>query len=439
MLLRSSYFTLSIIVAVFSANDAAFAQNANTLSNPIYDKCVREVVGPNAYYGNGRPAWPEGLNNTIYNCVQKAQTAKPQQDVAPPSQQQSTQERRQPAPPANVGNARATIEAQQLRDEAARLKAEAEAARRQAEKAAAEAKAEAEAARKMLSDSRGPAVSNVMIAVPDATAAVNNDNAIALNKRIGELAGQISVLQTVLKEQNDLKKTATPETSGAFDNSVTAIEKRIDALKKEYSERDRNFSKYLTSIKPNDRDLYLTARKASEIYPKIPYYIPGTSETGEFWVEPTVSDKGDMSFSFKFIDIQASIDKVRGKIDMTLPEIEDAQKALFKLYEWSVIAHKQKIRKNFEKRVTCFPSSECPPDGERIDGKASTEVRFNVYEDGSTAGRIQRNKGRFIEGYNISIDSAMLLQAYLNHVIKEAKMEFNAGTQDKKSLDKLFQ
>ena len=33
----------------------------------------------------------------------------------------------------------------------------------------------------------------------------------------------------------------------------------------------------------------------------------------------------------------------------------------------------------------------------------------------------------------------MLLQAYLGHVIKEAKLEFDSGTQDKKSLDQLFQ
>ena len=119
------------------------------------------------------------------------------------------------------------------------------------------------------------------------------------------------------------------------------------------------------------------------------------------------------------------MEKVRETIVMSLPQIEEAQKALFKLQAWSEIAHQQKLRRNYEKRVTCFPMSECPPDGERADGKASTEIRFNVYEDGSTAGRIQRNKGLFVEGYNLSIDSAMLLQAYLAHVIKEASIEFN--------------
>jgi hypothetical protein len=189
--------------------------------------------------------------------------------------------------------------------------------------------------------------------------------------------------------------------------------------------------------KPNDKDLYLTARRASEIYAKIPYYIPGTRETGEFWIEPTVTDKGELLFGFKFVDTEASVEKVRGKIDMTLAEMEEVQKALLKLHEWSELAHSQNVQK-YEKRVICFPVKDCPPDDERIVGKSSTEIRFNVYEDGSTAGRIQRNKGLFVEGYNVSIDSALMLQAYLNHVIKAAKLEFNSGTQTKKQLDEIF-
>ena len=79
-----------------------------------------------------------------------------------------------------------------------------------------------------------------------------------------------------------------------------------------------------------------------------------------------------------------------------------------------------------------------PPDGETVAGKSSTELRFNIYEDGSTAGRIQRNKGCYVEGYNMSIDSALLLQAYIAHVISEAKLDFRQGTQTKDDLNKMF-
>jgi hypothetical protein len=234
-----------------------------------------------------------------------------------------------------------------------------------------------------------------------------------------------------------LKKDANVEVRVSVEETITALNNRIKQLKSEFDVKDEEFSRYLTSVRPNDRDFYLTARRASESYPKIPYYIPGTKEIGEFWIEPTVTDKGELSFGFKFVDTEASVEKVRGKIDMSRPEIEDVQKALLKLHEWSDKAHSENVR-SYEKRVICFPEKECPPDGERIDGKSSTEIRFIVYEDGATAGRIQRNKGLFVEGYNVSIDSALMLQAYLNHVIKAANKEYTSGRRSKKELDDMF-
>ena len=266
--------------------------------------------------------------------------------------------------------------------------------------------------------------------------AINSNNAGAANGRIADLEAQIKVLTTVLQQQQTLGIEKIDQSSK--EATISALNDQINKLKNEYSLIDKNFNTYLTSIRPNDRDLYLTARKASEIYPRIPYYIPGTSESGEFWVEPIVSYKWEVLFNFKFVDHNARIETVRNTIVMTNSEIKEAQQAFLKLHEWSLIAHAEKIRKSYEKRAICFPAEQCPLDGEKADGMSSTEIRFNVYEDGSTAGRIQRNKGRFVEGYNVSIDSAMLLQAYLAYVITEADKEFKAGTQDKKSLDGLF-
>ena len=266
---------------------------------------------------------------------------------------------------------------------------------------------------------------------------VTAENAQAFNKRIGDLSGQIATLTKVVGEQSEIQKNASVAVRGSVERTITALNSRIEKLKSEYDEKDKTFSTYLTSIKPNDRDFYLTARRASESYPKIPYYIPGTTEIGEFWIEPTVTDKGELLFGFKFVDTEASVEKVRGKIDMSRTEIEGVQKALLKLHEWSDKAHSENVR-SYEKRVICFPEKECPPDGERIDGKSSTEIRFIVYEDGATAGRIQRNKGLFVEGYNVSIDSALMLQAYLNHVIKAANKEFTSGRRSKKELDEMF-
>ena len=89
----------------------------------------------------------------------------------------------------------------------------------------------------------------------------------------------------------------------------------------------------------------LPHEKPRKFTPRSPDDIPGTNETGEFWVEPNVSDFGEMQFGFKFVDIDFSAEKVRQTIVMSLPQIEDAQQALFKLHGWSEIAHQQKLRK----------------------------------------------------------------------------------------------
>ena len=153
---------------------------------------------------------------------------------------------------------------------------------------------------------------------------ITSTNASSINKRIADLNAQISVLALVIVEQNEQKKTATAEVQPSYQRTIDAVTVYVDELKREQSSIDNAFNSYLTSVKQNDKDLYLSARKASEIYPKIPYYIPGTSETGEFWVEPIVTDKGEMRFGFKFIDTRATIDKTRAQIDMSLSEMSMA-------------------------------------------------------------------------------------------------------------------
>ena len=105
---------------------------------------------------------------------------------------------------------------------------------------------------------------------------------------------------------------------------------------------------------------------------------------------------------------------------------------------WAKVAHDKHIRgRDYSQRAACFPVDQCPAEGAaKRTGTSSTEIDFKVYEDGRTAGRIQRNKGQFAEGYNISIDSAKMLQAYLNYVLTEGKANLrpaqvaraNAGT-----------
>lgn len=274
-------------------------------------------------------------------------------------------------------------------------------------------------------------------------AALSEEDSAALNKvadDVANLTAQISVLERMLANQKQLEEKAPQEEKVTISATIQIINSNINDRKKNLKSEDQKLHGYLTSVTPNNRNQYLTARRASEIYPRVPYYIPGTEEIGEFWVEPFVTDKGEQRFKFHFMDPKSPNDNKRETIEMSRDELSQVQQGLFKLYEWSNKAQEQKIRKIYSKRAICFPERECPADGEKGEmGRSSTEVRFQIYEDGATAGRIQRNKGKFEEGYNVSIDSALLLQAYSTFVLTESDFDYKQGTQSVKDLDAMFQ
>ncbi len=159
---------------------------------------------------------------------------------------------------------------------------------------------------------------------------------------------------------------------------------------------------------------------------------------GEFWTEPVVSDSGALSFSLKFVDPKSVNDKVRATIMLTSMELDRTQKALLKLVNWSKVSHEKGVRRAFTKRIDCFPAATCPEEGKKRDGVASTEIVFQVNDEGATSGRIQRNKGLYDESYNISMESAVWLQAYLNHVLRDGQSEFEAGSRSNDELKDLF-
>jgi hypothetical protein len=119
-------------------------------------------------------------------------------------------------------------------------------------------------------------------------------------------------------------------------------------------------------------------------------------------------------------------------------DIEQTVDALRKIWEWSETAHKNRIRKEYEKTAVCFPITDCPADGQRVEGKSSTEVVFHVDIEGATNGAFRHNKGKFAETFSFSIPSALMLRAYMAYVSEEAKAEYQAGTTTKSDLDKLF-
>ncbi len=63
----------------------------------------------------------------------------------------------------------------------------------------------------------------------------------------------------------------------------------------------------------------------------------------------------------------------------------------------------------------------------------------HLYEDGSTAVRLQKNRGKFRSAFNLSIESGLLLSAYMDYMAEIGEKDFAANTMTDKDLDGIFQ
>ena len=63
-------------------------------------------------------------------------------------------------------------------------------------------------------------------------------------------------------------------------------------------------------------NLTVSAFRAADTFPKIPFYVPGTSEIGEMLAIPRVTDDGYLIYQFDFLDPTGTYDKVRDTIEV---------------------------------------------------------------------------------------------------------------------------
>ena len=220
------------------------------------------------------------------------------------------------------------------------------------------------------------------------------------------------------------------------DRVLSVVDSEIVRLQQEKQLlQDQLSSRFSTPIRPNNANLSVSAFRAADTFPKIPFYVPGTNEIGEMLVVPRVSDDGYLNYQFDFLDPTSTYDKVRDSIDVAHDDIGALIFGLNKVDEWTKVAQENNVNRRIEKTASCIPDGLCE---EKKQGVSSTEVVFQVYEDGSTAGRIQRNKGKFMVGYNMSVESSILLSAYLIYMRDVGAKEFNIGVMTDDEVKDLF-
>ena len=263
------------------------------------------------------------------------------------------------------------------------------------------------------------------------------NNSVNINVIDGDVQVRFDRLSSelALLEQIEAHIKVKSDQSGSK-KKLKAISDRLEILRSFITEIEvETNSKYGTPVRPTNANLGITAVKASEVFPRVPYYIPGTSEEGELWIKPYVSNDGVLLYDFNFTTSQSEFEKIQDKIVFETANLKSLEQSMVTINSWSDTAQEKGIRKRYEKVVTCFPEADCE---EKIAGNSSTELVFLVYEDGATAASIRRNKGRFVKGYNLSVESGLLLSAYASYMNELGSKEFFAATVTDTELDDLF-
>ena len=246
---------------------------------------------------------------------------------------------------------------------------------------------------------------------------------------IDEVHARITLFNVIAGVIKDKPRSRQARVLGIVDNEIVRLRAEKQILESLLSQR------FSTPIRPSNANLSVSAFRAADTFPKIPYYVPGTNEFGEMLVIPRVSDEGMLNYEFDFIDPVANYAKVRDRIVVPHDQIEVLINGMEKVDEWTTVAQENNITRRVAKTAGCFPEENC---GEKKVGSSSTEVVFQIYEDGSTAGRIQRNKGQYVVGYNMSVESSILLGAYLIYMQEAGAKDFNIGVMTDDQVLDLF-
>ena len=246
---------------------------------------------------------------------------------------------------------------------------------------------------------------------------------------IDEVHARITLFNVIAGVIKDKPRSRQARVLGIVDNEIARLRAEKQILESLLSQR------FSTPIRPSNANLSVSAFRAADTFPKIPYYVPGTNEFGEMLVIPRVSDEGMLNYEFDFIDPVANYAKVRDRIVVPHDQIEVLINGMEKVDEWTTVAQENNITRRVAKTAGCFPEENC---GEKKVGSSSTEVVFQIYEDGSTAGRIQRNKGQYVVGYNMSVESSILLGAYLIYMQEAGAKDFNIGVMTDDQVLDLF-
>jgi len=219
--------------------------------------------------------------------------------------------------------------------------------------------------------------------------------------------------------------------SGEFkQDKVNAVKARIAAIE---AFKGQSISETGATVGATAMPASLSGKKVAGIYPLIPFYTPGSGQVGELEIAPKATGKG-VVYNFNFVQHLNGSGDASNTMTINSADIDQVNFGINKSHEWAGLAEQKGLRQLHQKVASCFPEKMCDDD----DSDTPTKVLFMLYEDGSTAAKLQQKTSDTLFGYNLSIDSALLLASYLDYMKSKGEAEYSVGTMTDADLNSVF-
>jgi hypothetical protein len=263
------------------------------------------------------------------------------------------------------------------------------------------------------------------------------------NKYCTRLKGSSNAI-TVVESAALVYKRNKPDT---IDNA------RVKRATKEHAEHgmrvasnQKEFSEKLMGIRPKSD---LDAADGNIYETKIQYYIPGSEEIGEMWVNWFIDDDKGPMMRLNFMDPTHQYENKAYEIDISLEPIEfpcntdintdsnkntspscQIVKDLLRADRWGKIAKEKELKRRYKKLVSYIQGDE--------KSKISLSIYFQVYENGAMSAQLVHKKYGFPKRFNFTLANALELARYIENTREKAQKKWFNQTRTKEDLDALF-
>lgn len=208
----------------------------------------------------------------------------------------------------------------------------------------------------------------------------------------------------------------------------------------------KEFAEKVVGIRPKsdldkaDGNIYAT---------KIQWYVPGSEEIGEMFVEWYIDDEKGPMMKMIFIDprhkyrneqhvIKISLNPITSKCNTDLNVKSDKNtspsckivKDLLRADKWGKKAKEKGIKKQYTKKVSYITGDK--------NSTLSLSINFKIYEDGGMSAQIEEMKHGYPNQFNFTLANALELAKYIEDTRKKAYTKWMMKTMKKEDIDALF-